>query len=249
MIKVYGDSNVGLVRTNNEDNWFAANLDDDLALLVVADGVGGHAFGEVASQITIDLFRNLFEAGKLAPAADPKMRDMLLTMSGHKAHVDVSKMAVEQPDKSGMSCTLTVAICDSDSITLYQVGDSRLYLWSNGILTQLSKDQTVAQGLVDDGRITPEQLKTHPDRGTLQQSIGLEAIDSPIEPVITTHEWSAGDVLMSCTDGLSDMATDDEIASVMASAEPNASAVQALIEQAFSGGGRDNVTIAIAYNQ
>jgi serine/threonine protein phosphatase PrpC len=64
MIKVFGDSNVGLVRTNNEDNWFAANLDEDLALLVVADGVGGHAFGEVASQITVDLFRNLFEAGK-----------------------------------------------------------------------------------------------------------------------------------------------------------------------------------------
>jgi serine/threonine protein phosphatase PrpC len=249
MIKVFGDSNVGLVRTNNEDNWFAANLDDDLALLVVADGVGGHAFGEVASQITVDLFRSLFEAGKLAPAAEPKMRDMLLTMAGHKAHVDVSKVAVEQPDKSGMSCTLTAALCDATSVTLYQVGDSRLYLWSNGVLTQLSKDQTVAQGLVDDGRITPEQLKTHPDRGTLQQSIGLEAIDKPIEPVITTHEWSAGDVLISCTDGLSDMATDDDIASIMTTVEPDASAVKALIKQALSRGGRDNVTIAIAHNQ
>lgn len=248
MIEVVGESHVGLVRTNNEDNWYAANIETDVALLMVADGVGGHAYGEVASQICADLYRSLHESGKLAPAENPNMREMLLTMAGHKAHVDVSKMAVEQPEKSGMSCTLTAAVCDKTSITLYQVGDSRLYRWSKGALTQLSKDQTIAQGLVDDGKITQEQLMSHPDRSTLQQSIGLEAIDEPLEPVLTEHEWATGDLLIACSDGLSDMATDDEIQAVLTNQKTGGGLVQALTQLAIDRGGRDNVTVVVARN-
>jgi protein phosphatase len=96
-MELFADTNVGRVRENNEDAYYVSTISEGLALLVVADGVGGHAFGEIASQTTVGIFKNLLQKGKLAAATDPTIREILLTMSAQKAHVEVSKMAVEDP--------------------------------------------------------------------------------------------------------------------------------------------------------
>lgn len=246
-MELFADTNVGKVRKNNEDAYYVGIISEGLALLVVADGVGGHAFGEIASQTTVGVFKSLLQEGKLAAATDPTIREILLTMSAQKAHVEVSKMAVEDPAKNGMSCTLTVAIADKDTITVLQIGDTRLYKLSCGELSQLTVDQTVANDLLLSKRITPEQFSTHPDRGTLSQSIGLEAIGQPMEPAVETHHWHAGDIILVCSDGLTDMTDDDTIRDSM-SDEPISVMCQNLINAALENGGKDNVTVALAKN-
>jgi len=246
-MELFADTNVGKVRKNNEDAHYVDTISEGLALLVVADGVGGHAFGEIASQTTVEVFKNLLQEGKLAAATDPTIREILLTMSAQKAHVEVSRMAVEDPEKNGMSCTLTVAIADKDTITVLQIGDTRLYKLSCGELNQLTVDQTVANDLLLSKRITPEQFTTHPDRGTLSQSIGLEGIGQPMEPAVETHPWHAGDIILLCSDGLTDMTDDDAIRDSM-SDEPITVMCQNLINAALENGGKDNVTVALAKN-
>lgn len=246
-MNLFADTNVGKVRKNNEDAFFIGTISEGLVLLVVADGVGGHVFGEIASQTTVDVFETLLQQGKLAAAVDPAIRAMLLTMSAQKAHVEVSKMAVEDPEKNGMSCTLTVAIADRQSITVLQIGDSRLYKFSEGEISQLTVDQTVANDLLLSGRITPEQFATHPDRGTLSQSIGLEAVGQPMEPAVETYPWQAGDIILACSDGLTDMVDDNNIRDAMLDA-PVEVICQNLINAALNNGGKDNVTIALAKN-
>ena len=246
-IRVVGGSDQGLVRKNNEDSYTVLPVGESAALLIVADGVGGHAFGEVASQITVAVFEQLVKQGKLdAGTNDHDLREMLLSMAAHKAHVDVSKKATEDKTHNGMACTLTGVLCDSSSYTLVQVGDSRLYHFGEKGLTKISEDQTVAQELLAAGRISPAQYDVHPDKGVLSQSIGLESIDQPLEAVVTTHEWQKGDVLVACSDGLSDMVSDESIEKVLheQGAEP-----AALIQAALDRGGKDNVTVAIAVNQ
>jgi len=246
-MELFADTNVGRVRENNEDAYYVSTISEGLALLVVADGVGGHAFGEIASQTTVGIFKNLLQKGKLAAATDPTIREILLTMSAQKAHVEVSKMAVEDPEKNGMSCTLTVAIADKDTITVLQIGDTRLYKLSRGELSQLTVDQTVANDLLLSKRITPKQFATHPDRGTLSQSIGLEAVGQPMEPAVETHPWRTGDIILVCSDGLTDMTDDNTICDSM-SDEPLTVICQNLINAALENGGKDNVTVALAKN-
>ncbi len=247
-MKLFGNTNVGNVPTNNEDSYFIGEIKPGLALIIVADGVGGHAFGEIASQTTVGVFETLLQEGKLAAAADPSIREMLLTMSAQRAHVEVSKMAVEDPDKNGMSCTLTAAIADDKAVTVLQVGDSRLYKMADGQLEQVTVDQTVANDLLLSGRINETQFATHPDRGRLSQGIGLEAVGQPMEPVVTTLPWHSGDIIFACSDGLTDMANDTDIAHLVRAEHPLETICEQLIQAALNGGGRDNVTIALAKN-
>ena len=247
-MEIAGNSHVGKVRKNNEDSFLVDTISDGLALLVVADGVGGHAFGEIASQTSVDIFGNLLAEGKLAAAADPDIRDMLLTMAAQKAHVEVSKRAVEDPSKNGMSCTLTAAVLDAGRVTVLQIGDSRLYRYHEGELTQLTEDQTVARELLQSGRINEAQFSTHPDRSTLSQSIGLEAVGRPLAPVVTSTDWQPGDVVFGCSDGLTDMLSDAQITAVLAGGGSPDELVERLIEAALEAGGKDNVTVALAIN-
>ena len=246
-MEYFADTNVGKVRNNNEDACFVGTISGDIVLLVVADGVGGHAFGEIASRTTVGIFETLLREGKLAAATDPDIREIVLAMSAQKAHVEVSRMGVEDREKNGMACTLTAVIADSDTVTVLQVGDTRLYKLSAGELSQLTVDQTIANDLLLSGRITPEQFTTHPDRGTLSQSIGLETVGQPMEPAIDTHPWKTGDIIMGCSDGLTDMADDETIREAMADA-PLKVICQNLIDTALEKGGKDNVTVALVKN-
>ncbi|MDZ7792056.1 MAG: protein phosphatase 2C domain-containing protein [Xanthomonadales bacterium] len=246
MMQASGASDVGLKRDNNEDAWLAMELGDDQALLLVADGVGGRDAGELASSTTAEVFRQLAESGKFKAAAKPEMSEMMLNMATYKAHSKVSALAAEADQALSMSCTLTVALVSGQRADIMQVGDSRCYRYAEGGLEQITEDQTVARQLFLDGRISEDKIASHPDRGTLSQSIGLESTNHPFEPVFYRIELGPGDGLLLCSDGLTDRVAEDELAEAIANAAAPDDALQALIQLALDAGGHDNITVVLA---
>ncbi len=245
-----GKTHVGKKRTNNEDNYYSTAIGEHGFLFLVADGVGGRQCGEVASATIVEVITALAEPGKLEALEQESMCEMMLTMAVQKAHVTIAKKAQENPEMDGMSSTLTIAYANHESVWVAQVGDSRLYLHSNNTLQQLTRDQTIAEALLDAGRIAQEQVSQHPDRNTLQQSMGLEAVGQPLAAVVTQHPWKAGDVLLACSDGLTDMANDQLIEQILSANTHNKLEETAgkLIDAALDGGGKDNITVVLAEN-
>ncbi|WP_291478023.1 protein phosphatase 2C domain-containing protein [Corynebacterium sp.] len=229
-------SDRGLVRSNNEDSAVASPH-----LLALADGMGGHAAGEVASQLMITSLYVL--ENTLSQGVEPS-GDRLLTMlaeamdDGNRAiaaHVD------DNPTQEGMGCTLTTMLFDGSSLGVCHVGDSRGYLLRDGELTQITKDDTFVQSLVDEGKLAPEDVSSHP-----QRSLILKALTGrPVEPTLTLREALPGDRYLLCSDGLSDPVSFDTIRDVLATGTPEEAGSQ-LINLALRGGGPDNVTVVVA---
>jgi protein phosphatase len=238
-------TDIGLVRSNNEDALLALYLPDGQHLWLVADGVAGRDAGELASATSVGVFQRLAQSGKLAAARDPDLATPLLAMAVHKAHVEVSRLAVESQQKLSMSCTLTAALATDQRIDIVHVGDSRLYHLHAGALTQITEDQTVTRQLIADGRLSEDQLAEHPDRNTLSQSIGLESAEHPFTPAHYRIEVTAGDRLLLCSDGLSDLLAADTIAMLLRDASDPATAVEHLIQSALDAGGRDNISVIV----
>ena len=241
--QIDGYSDVGRVRKNNEDAWYAQAFGDGLLLALVSDGVGGNNAGEVASAMVRDEFARLLEAGKLDPAVKPALRGPLLETALYKIHLAIAKAAAENEERSGMAATATVVIVDAKGGTLAQVGDSRLYRVADGQIEELSDDQTVAMELVKAGRLSSTAAGTHPDRNTLSQCLGLEGMDEPLAPVISTFTWSAGDRLLLCSDGISDVLAPDEIAA--AALQDMEGAAEAVAQAALEAGSQDNATVIL----
>ncbi|BDD80273.1 serine/threonine protein phosphatase [Tsukamurella pulmonis] len=225
-------SDRGLVRSNNEDSVYAG-----ARLLALADGMGGHAAGEVASQLMINA---------LAPLDDDEPGgDLLGTLetamvSGNET---IAEQVVDDPELDGMGTTLTAILFAGSKLGLIHVGDSRGYLWRDGQLTRITKDDTFVQTLVDEGRITAEQAHTHPQRSLIMKALtGHE-----VEPTLTLREAKAGDIYMLCSDGLSDVVSDETIGDTLELAVEDVSgAADRLIELALRSGGPDNVTVVVA---
>ncbi|MCV7445752.1 serine/threonine protein phosphatase [Mycobacterium paraense] len=223
-------SDRGLVRTNNEDSVYAG-----ARLLALADGMGGHAAGEVASQLVIAALAHLDDdepGGDLLAKLDAAVR------SGNAA---IAAQVEMEPDLEGMGTTLTAILFDGNRIGLVHIGDSRGYLLRDGELTQITKDDTFVQTLVDEGRITREEAHSHPQRSLIMRALtGHE-----VEPTLTMREARAGDRYLLCSDGLSDPVSDETILEALQIPDVAESAYR-LIELALRGGGPDNVTVVVA---
>ena len=246
-ISVVGDTNVGKKRTNNEDSYYIAKLEQG-AIFLVADGVGGNSYGEVASATAVEVIDGLVKSGKLNALSQITMTTMMLTMAVQKAHVTIANKAQDNAEYDGMSSTLTLAYVNGNKLWVAQVGDSRLYRHSDSGLAQLTKDQTIAEALLNAGRISKSQALVHPDRNTLSQSLGLEAVGKPLETVVTEHDWLAGDSLIACSDGLTDMVSDADIEAIMLRDDALEQKLRMLINAALDGGGKDNITVVLAVN-
>jgi protein phosphatase len=230
------DSNVGRVRGNNEDSAFAAPH-----LILVADGVGGEAAGEIASASVTFVMSALSMAPRGALAADSTDLLGVLRESVDFAHRHLIDGVAAEPKREGMATTLTAVMTDGQRFALAHVGDSRAYLLRQGRLHQLSRDQTLVQALVDQGQITPAQARVHPYRSVVTGF--LSAIERP-RPDLTYLDLHAGDRLLLCSDGLTDFVPEEEIASLVT--DPSRErAVQGLISAALEAGGRDNVTCVV----
>ncbi|ETZ48726.1 phosphatase 2C family protein [Mycobacterium avium MAV_120809_2495] len=223
-------SDRGLVRSNNEDSVYAG-----ARLLALADGMGGHAAGEVASQLVIAALAHLDDdepGGDLLAKLDEAVR------AGNAA---IAAQVEAEPELEGMGTTLTAILFAGDRIGLVHIGDSRGYLLRDGELTQITKDDTFVQTLVDEGRITREEAHSHPQRSLIMRALtGHE-----VEPTLTMREARAGDRYLLCSDGLSDPVSDETILEALQIPDV-AEAAYRLIELALRGGGPDNVTVVVA---
>ncbi|GAA4521939.1 MULTISPECIES: Stp1/IreP family PP2C-type Ser/Thr phosphatase [Nonomuraea] len=225
-------SDVGLLREGNEDSAYASGR-----LLAVADGMGGHAHGEVASSVAIAAMASLEEAqqgGDLLNAIEAAVRD-----ANRKLH----EMVGRDPSLKGMGTTLTAMLWNGTQVALVHVGDSRAYLLRRGELYQITHDHTLVQQLVDDGRITPEEAATHP-----QRSILLRALDGSgeVDPDLTLREAQVGDRYLLCSDGLSGVVSAETLHATLTNLDDPEEAVRQLIDLANRGGGPDNITCVIA---
>lgn len=223
-------SDRGLVRANNEDSVYAG-----ARLLALADGMGGHAAGEVASQLVVAALAHLDD--------DEPGGDLLskLEKAVHHGNSAIAREVEENPDLEGMGTTLTAILFAGDRLGLVHIGDSRGYLLRDGELAQITKDDTFVQTLVDEGRITAEEAHSHPQRSLIMRALtGHE-----VEPTLIMREARIGDRYLLCSDGLSDPVSQETILEALKIADVGDSADR-LIELALRGGGPDNVTVVVA---
>ncbi|MFD7153370.1 PP2C family protein-serine/threonine phosphatase [Kribbella sp. NPDC059898] len=225
-------SDVGRVRRNNEDSAYAGPH-----LLLLADGMGGAAAGEVASAAAVQVIRRL-------DTADISGEDMIEALAGavHRANERLSELVEEDPEREGMGSTVTALMFDGKQLGLAHLGDSRAYRLRDGKLYQLSHDHTFVQSLVDEGRISQEEAFTHPHRNLI-----LRVLDGrpDSDPDLQILDVQAGDRLMLCSDGLPDYVSDDVILASMSSGTPDSVVVE-LITHALEAGSNDNVTCVVA---
>ncbi len=224
-------SHVGKVREGNEDSAYAGSR-----LALVADGMGGHAAGEVASSAVVAALAQLDD--------DEAGLDLLevLASAVHAANDHLRAMVDANSSLDGMGTTLTAMLSSGTRLGLAHIGDSRAYLLRDGEFSQLTHDQTLVQRMVDEGRITPEQAETHPQRSLLTQALDGRA---GVQPDLSVREARRGDRYLLCSDGLSGYVAHESIAETLAL--PNADeAAERLIELALAAGAPDNVTVVIA---
>jgi len=224
-------SDRGLVRQNNQDAVYAGPR-----LLALADGMGGHAAGEVASSLVI---------AALAPLDEDDPGDDLLaelrgaTVEGNAA---ITRHVADAPDLEGMGTTLTAILFAGSRLGLVHIGDSRAYQLREGRLSQITKDDTFVQSLIDEGRITEEEAHTHPQRSLLLRAI----TGQDIEPSLTLREARPGDRFLLCSDGLSGVVSDETLAETLAAYRDPRECADRMIELALRGGGPDNITCIVA---
>jgi PPM family protein phosphatase len=202
----------------------------------VADGVGGHAAGEIASATIIEALAPL---GDTDPGYDLVGRLLGAVVEGNAA---IARRAAEDQHLEGMSTTLTAVLFGDGRFCVVNIGDSRTYLLRDGALEQLSRDDSYVQLLVDQGHITQEAAGTHPQRNLVLQALTGEEV---MEPAMTVHEARAGDRLLLCSDGLSDVVPQDTLAETLGAGEPQ-ECVERLIALAIGARTRDNVTAVVA---
>ena len=225
-------SDVGLLREGNEDSAYAGPR-----LLAVADGMGGHAAGEVASALTIASMAEL-DSGQFGS-------DMLKALSAAvaAANARLQEKIIANPAVEGMGTTLTALLWSNGNAAVCHIGDSRGYLLRDDELYQITHDHTLVQSLVDEGRISADDVSTHPQRSLL-----LRALDgrSSAEPDLSVHEGQLGDRYLLCSDGLSGVVSDEALRDTLSDIEDPDAATRQLIELAIHGGGPDNITCIVA---
>ena len=233
--RVLARSDVGLVREGNEDSALSSSH-----LVAVADGMGGHAGGEVASKIAISALSNLLQLLSSGEVDTESREDLFMNISS-SIDDEIAAQSSANPELSGMGTTLTALHLGEKTVELLHVGDSRCYKWSKNKLVQLSVDHTVMQELIDQGRITPEEALNHPQRSLLTQAL---MGDSGIDPILVVFPAEVGDQFLLCSDGLNGVLSDYEITQIIKKyQEKQEDLLDALIDATKEKGAPDNITI------
>jgi serine/threonine protein phosphatase PrpC len=229
----FAQTDLGLVREGNEDSAICgANL------IAVADGMGGHAGGEVASAIAINALAQLLPVISDQEIDIDSREDLFLNIT-YEIDSQILEKSKQAPELAGMGTTLTALNISGDNVELLHIGDSRCYRYRDNKLEQLSYDHTVMQELLDQGRLTPEEVFDHPQRSLLTQAL---MGDSGLDPILVSYEIKADDQFLLCSDGLTNVLSDYEIGKIIESKSGDA-VVTALIAEVKAKGAPDNITI------
>ncbi len=260
VVRVYGCSDVGRTRDHNEDAFVVADLataspiafqqdytempGDHGAMFMVADGMGGAAAGEIASSMAVDVVLRELQARWSGATPEPDVFAKALVSATSTANERIHAFAKDHPEYRGMGTTATVAGILGDTLYIAQVGDSRAYLIRNGFARQLTKDQSLMQRLIEAGEITAEEAEVSERRNIILQALGPEAA---VKVDITHQQLRRGDTLVLCSDGLSGLVRDREIAQAVLEEPDLRSVCLRLIAAANERGGPDNITVVVAH--
>ncbi|MBF4572222.1 Stp1/IreP family PP2C-type Ser/Thr phosphatase [Herbiconiux sp. VKM Ac-1786] len=226
-------SHVGKIRSNNQDSGFAGET-----LFAVADGMGGHAGGDVASALALQRLAEIDGEYSSAVDAEFALQEAIVA-----ANAVLTETVYEHPELTGMGTTLSALVRVGHSVALAHIGDSRVYRLRDDVLTQITVDHTFVQRLVDSGRITPEEAKTHPRRSVLMRVLG--DVDAAPEVDLQVMDTRPGDRWMLCSDGLSGVVEHDDIEKILKNQISPSDAANALVKESLDHGAPDNVTVVV----
>ncbi len=237
-LTVAARSDVGMIRSGNEDSFFA-HATKERGIFIVADGMGGHAAGEVASEMSVQIVSR--ELQDLVDVYGEAPREKVAE-SLRIANRAIYDRTIQESDKQGMGTTVSTLVVSGARYLIGQVGDSRIYLLRDGALRQITKDHSYVQEQVDAGFLTPEQARYHPYSNVITRCVG--ASDS-VEPDTYTGEMKPGDVFLVASDGLTGMVDDRRLQQLLLSRASAGRVVDALIAEANYRGGLDNITAIV----
>ena len=235
-----GMTDTGKVRANNQDAYW---MDIGRGLFVVADGLGGHNAGEVASQAALDALNDFLQAEAFDRNTMPEADICLQIQKGFRAaHDKVGRLSAENPDFRGMGCTMVAAVIAPGRLVVCHVGDCRAYLIRERGISLLTTDHSVVMELVKNGEMTLEQARHSPLKNQVTQAVGLPM---ELDPACSVHPLTGGERVLLCSDGLWDMLSDEEILACAAGPRPVGEACAMLVEQANDAGGKDNISVIL----
>lgn len=242
-MKIVGKTDIGMVRETNQDAFKIVALGQSAGFALVCDGMGGVNGGDRASSIAKAEISESIKSSFAEGMDEKEIRNVMLRAID-AANQKIYRTAREHPDLTGMGTTVVLAILYGRRAYVAHVGDSRLYRFQDGRLEQLTKDHSRVQDLVDRGMITQEEARVHPEKNMITRAVG---IGPDVNVDFLTVPFGVGDRLLLCSDGLSNVCADEEIADVL-NAQQAEQAVETLIKLANMGGGNDNITVVIAEN-
>ncbi|MFC6452111.1 Stp1/IreP family PP2C-type Ser/Thr phosphatase [Paenibacillus vulneris] len=244
MVKTANQTDVGRVRMVNEDRAIVQENLNGFVLAIVADGMGGHQAGDVASQMAVDIIQS--ELQSIARDATIEQRRELVKQAVELANRQIFDVASERENYYGMGTTVVTVLADTQSVVIGHIGDSRAYRISGGAIEQLTEDHSLVNELVKNGQITREEATHHPRRNVLTRALGTE---STIEVDIQDFKWQTGDVLLICSDGLSSLVSSEQLLRLVNGEEEILEdKAQKLINEALEAGGDDNITVVLVSN-
>ncbi len=244
-MQFYTISDRGKLRENNEDSCFAKEIKGH-TLLILADGMGGHQGGEIASKKAIEVVTSLLEES-LSEKMIPGQIMLLLSEALECANREIIALTKENPSLFGMGTTCDICLISKSTAYIAHIGDSRVYKISkkNGSISKLTKDHSLVEYMIETGTITREESQHHPQKNIILQALGTNA---EINADVSHVKLSSDDVILMCSDGLTNMIEEKDIADIISSeSTPQTSAVK-LVQLANEAGGTDNITVVIAMN-
>ena len=237
-MKIFGKTDIGKIRETNQDCYAAGDGGAEMAWAVVCDGMGGPAGGNIASDAAAKAMSEAISSKYKPNMSHRSIKNMMLS-AVNGANVKVFDMSRANSELNGMGTTVVAAVVSGGAAHIVHVGDSRAYIVSGDSIEQLTSDHSLVQQMVDLGKITAEEARTHPQKNIITKAIG---IDEAVEADYTERRFERGDIILLCTDGLTNSLTDEEIHSIIAE-NPGGKFVDVLVERANLNGGGDNITV------
>lgn len=242
-MKIVAKTDIGRVRSSNQDSYAAGEFQNGVAWAVVCDGMGGNAGGNVASSTAVKSISDKITKSYRDGMTSSSIKNLLVTAITN-ANYEIYDMSCGNPDLSGMGTTVVAAIITKGAVYVAHAGDSRAYLVSSDEIRQITKDHSLVQDMVEKGEITPDEAKRHPSKNLITRALG---VDELIKVDFAVEDTDDDDRLLICTDGLTNFVDTTEIFRVV-SDNPHAEIADTLVDMANQNGGGDNITVvAVAY--
>lgn len=234
-------SDRGRIRPKNEDAFYAPENMNEPLLFIVADGMGGHNAGEVASRLAVEEISSYIKARYESRTLQEELA-LLIDEAFMAANEKIYRLSVGSEEWAGMGTTATAALFKDGKVYIGHVGDSRAYLLRDGALRQLTRDHSLVWQLMEEGRLTAQEMRYHPMRNVITRALGVY---DRVEVDISTHEYKSGDIFLLCSDGLTNMLEDEKIKEIILKTDSIEAAVDKLLQAANNSGGHDNITVEL----